>query len=236
LPTVLVEGKHDLKIFNKIERKINLSHQVSIFPCFGKKTLLNVYDKRNEIANINLLFIADKDGWVFSTIPSKYNDIEFTKGYCMENDLFEDGYKLMISIINLESKTFYKIISSISSWFAYLVDKNGLTNGDKIDLSNISINNPNIMKKGSYILEEAFITSNGYFETPLSLSRDIFSNYVLKLKGKFIFQAFEKIVVEKKITKYNTDILLDLCFVTGTSDGANGTNMKRYIDKILAII
>jgi len=88
IPTILVEGKDDVKIYRWLENDINesyLSH-VDILPCGCRNTLMKLYALRLSFSN--LVFIADKDQYVYGTIPPEYSDIVFTTGYSIENDLY----------------------------------------------------------------------------------------------------------------------------------------------------
>ena len=54
----------------------------------NKNKLLRVYKRRNEYAHLPIAFVADRDMWLFSRIPSCYHGIIWTQGYSIENDLY----------------------------------------------------------------------------------------------------------------------------------------------------
>ena len=86
LPTVIVEGKDDMQIYQWTERRVGIQN-ANVLPVGGKETLLAVYERRNEYAHLPVAFVADKDLWLFSGIPPDYPDIIWTEGYSIENDL-----------------------------------------------------------------------------------------------------------------------------------------------------
>jgi Protein of unknown function (DUF4435) len=88
IPTILIEGNDDVFIYRWL--KSNLATTlVSLQPCGGRNNLFKIYDRRHEFFDVNVVFIADKDSYRFTQIPSDRSDIIFTSGYCIENDIYE---------------------------------------------------------------------------------------------------------------------------------------------------
>ncbi|MCX8481078.1 MAG: hypothetical protein ORN58_04080, partial [Sediminibacterium sp.] len=80
LNTIIVEGKDDATVYRWLEDEIG-DFNINIMPCQGRETLFKVFDRKSEINNIQIAFIADKDKYVYTGIPKKYNDIIWTNGY-----------------------------------------------------------------------------------------------------------------------------------------------------------
>ena len=117
LINILVEGPDDLLIYNWIEEKINKPN-VRILPCGGRSTLLKVFERRDEFLDKSVVFIADKDLWVFSDIPVEYQTVVFTSGYSIENDLFCCARNTINSLFtNAELEDFNRIISNLLPWY-----------------------------------------------------------------------------------------------------------------------
>ena len=87
LTTVLVEGKDDILIYRWIEDEIGIVN-ANFLPCGGRDKLLQVYERRHEFADLKTIFVADRDAYVYINPPVNYNDIIWTNGYSIENDLY----------------------------------------------------------------------------------------------------------------------------------------------------
>ena len=91
LPTVVVEGEHDKQIYRWLEDLLDRPH-VNILSANGRDNLLEIFEKRKEFEDrLPVVFMADQDMWVFSGPPNSYEDIIWTSGYSIENDLYSDG-------------------------------------------------------------------------------------------------------------------------------------------------
>ena len=91
LPTVVVEGKHDKQIYRWLEDLFDRPH-VNILSADGRENLLEIFNRRKEFEDrLPVVFMADQDKWVFSGPPPSYEDIIWTSGYSIENDLYSDG-------------------------------------------------------------------------------------------------------------------------------------------------
>jgi hypothetical protein len=235
LKTVLVEGKDDIEIYKKIENKLGVRN-VDFLPCGGRNTLLKVYERKDEINNILLMFIADSDSWIFSNIPLEYKEIFFTKGYCLENDLFEDGKELILNILDLDEKRrFEQIIENVCEWFAFEIEQIDESSNTDSPFCDISLLSTSIIKKNQNTLCNGFLISRNYSIPNAEFLTEIRNNYSLKLRGKFIYQIFEKIFQERSVAKaikYHRRQLLDLCFIEGTKDTEKESNMNKMIAEI----
>ena len=87
LPTVLVEGQVDMRIFRWVEEHLG-SQTANVLPAGGREKLLCIYKERHEFADLPVAFVADRDMWLFSGTPSDYDEVIWTEGYSIENDLY----------------------------------------------------------------------------------------------------------------------------------------------------
>lgn len=234
LKTILVEGTDDFEIYRKVERKIGLRN-ADFLPCDGKNTLIKVFEKIDDIDKSKIMFVADRDSWVFSHVPENYKEIYFTKGYCIENDLFEDGCELVFGLLDSnEVNVFQELVTNVSKWFAFEITLiNGLASNNHF--SDITLLSTNVMESNTNNFTNSFLSERNYFEPEASIIEDIQKNYMLKLRGKFIFQLLERIFQnrkEKKALKYHRRQLFDLCFVEGVRDKNKPSNMNRMIKEI----
>jgi hypothetical protein len=113
---IVVEGIDDCIIYRKIEERIG---KVDLLFCSGRKNLLNIYLRRDEYINSKYIFIADKDLYLFSSIPSKYAEIVWTRGYSVENDLFNNSNIVNTIIEENNIENFKNDLVLIQKWFAY---------------------------------------------------------------------------------------------------------------------
>lgn len=124
LPTVVIEGKDDVVVYRKMEEEF-AEFGVSVLPVGGRANVLKIYDKLSDSPSRNkLIFIADLDLWVISSIPQKYisDNLIFTDGYSVENDVFRD---LDIkSVMTREEKiAFDKDVSRFAYWYSLVVKR-----------------------------------------------------------------------------------------------------------------
>lgn len=240
--TVCLEGIDDKKIFNTILRHKNLDSKINcqFFKDGGRTILLAAYDlyvqKTRKPAN-PILFFADQDTWVFTGIPEKYEEVNFTKGYSIENDLFEDG---QISIDQLlypaEKARLESLIDQISDWFAKEVQLilEGEAEKAKIDVSFL---NPTILAPEASELHEIYKVSPSTDEE-IELSKQIKQNYRQFLRGKFLFELLQRISLDRG-HKENLPLpaeshLFSACIATGlTNDSSNSTRIATLLQNTL---
>jgi hypothetical protein len=232
----LVEGREDMLIYRKIEKHLSLQN-VNFFPCEGRENLLKIYEKRAEFTHQKVLFIADKDMYVFSNIPSEYNDIIFTNGYCIENDLYTDGKERLDNLLFSEELIFKQyLIQNIVKWFAFEVEKYQNGNATNNQFGTTSILKPNMCEVGKSTLNESFLESHSFVPASASLTKKIQENYAVLLRGKYIFQVYLKIFRDfrsgKDETTYSDAQLFDICFHSGKEN--NNSFIYLIISKLKA--
>jgi len=92
-PTLLAEGIDDIVMLRRFEDEFSEAG-LSIMPLGGRDAVLQIFQRRHELPSENIiLFLADKDLWVYSGIPEDFisKKLLFTDGYSIENDLYRDG-------------------------------------------------------------------------------------------------------------------------------------------------
>lgn len=118
IPTVIIEGKDDVIVFRQLE-EIHSNMGLSVLPVGGRKNLLAIYDRIHEIkSRIPIAFISDKDCWCISGIPDTYqrDNIIFTSGYSIENDIIVDGNLLRL-MSNHERAKFEGELDTFIRWY-----------------------------------------------------------------------------------------------------------------------
>jgi len=216
LPFILVEdtSKEMAEVYRKIESKIGTTN-ASIIPCGGRRPLLEIYKRRNEFTSKKVAYIADKDMWVFSGVPNEFDDICFTKGYSIENDLYADG-KEQIEVLLEDEEIVEKgqIFQEIIQWYSSKVDKylgGTITN---CEFSDVTFLNKSIFDRVTNKITEQFKIGTGYTEPKAETVASILANYSLQLRGKFLFQVLYLLLFENRknpMARYHTRHLLDIC-------------------------
>lgn len=124
-PNIIVEGKDDEIIYGTLVERLG-RFDVGFFSAGSKDTLLHLYEELFEYENTGdfrhapVTFIADRDMWLFRGIPDQYDDIIWTEGYSIENDLYSYA-KLRDRIGNRAE--YDQTLDAISMWFAYKVEE-----------------------------------------------------------------------------------------------------------------
>ena len=124
-PNIIVEGKDDEIIYGTLVERLG-RFDVGFFSAGSKDTLLRLYEELYDYENAGdfrhapVAFIADRDMWLFRGIPSRYDDIIWTDGYSIENDLYSHA-KLSDRIGN--KAEYDQTLDAISMWFAYKVEE-----------------------------------------------------------------------------------------------------------------
>ncbi len=242
LPTVFVEGKDDMLIYRKFEQLLGTT-KVSFYACGGRNRLLDLYERRNEFANLKAIFVADKDMYVFTEIPQKYENVIFTTGYSIENDLYADARDTQLDKIYLENHELSikeNIKNSLLSWFAFEVEKykenleNESTN--ETNFAAVTILNTSTMHRNSLTFTAEFLQTRN-FQTPENeILMDLQQNYAHKLRGKYLFQIYELIfqirkTANKQEITFTKEQLFLVCFKEGMAN--NNSFMKAIFDKIV---
>ena len=181
LPTVLVEGKEDLRIFRWVEERLG-SRTANVLPAGGREKLFSVFRRRKEFADLPVAFVADRDMWLFSGIPPDYNGILWTQGYSVENDLYA-GADLENLLDAEEAQEHHQLLDAIVEWFAFEVEENLADRPFKVS------NHCNeVVQLGHTQMDENFRRSRGFRPPGEEIHQRIRREYQLQLRGKLLFQ------------------------------------------------
>lgn len=204
LPTLLVEGIDDFAVYRWIESRLN-EFGIDILPCSGRDPLLRVYDRRAEYAQSNVAFIADRDMWLFTSIPTQYQGVIWTDGYSIENDLYEPS-KLDELLLPNELASMNLLLSNLIKWFAFEVEEYRAGRDAHVKF------HPNkIIKPETTELSAEFCLERGYAEPSSQTIQEVASNYKLKIRGKNLFQLLVRYLSSGSRTpKYSAIQLSDI--------------------------
>ncbi|MCR6639855.1 MAG: DUF4435 domain-containing protein [Sporocytophaga sp.] len=205
LTTVLVEGKDDVIIYRWIEEEIGIDN-ANFLPCNGRDTLLKVFLRRNEFLNIKTLFIADKDSYIYGTIPPIYEDIIWTNGYSIENDLY-CGKEIEKLLDKKEASFFNLAISNFIQYYGFEVEK------VKGNLGFNLSTHPNEVLCEQHKLKLDFLRDINYTPPDTHVISLLTAKYDLLIRGKSLFALLLRFLCHKnRLIKHNKKALLESCY------------------------
>lgn len=193
LPAIVVEGKDDIIIYRELENLV----EADVISAGGRYTVLEIFKNKlinPKLKNKKIVFIADKDTWVNTGIPDEYqhNDLIFTKGYSIENDVFMDyACEQIISRDSDKQKTFEEEKQKFIYWYA-LALQNTLNSGNFI--------NREISTSVHYLFNQynEFSQLQENESYPTELKEDLEKNYALNIRGKSLLELFGRTFKEHK--------------------------------------
>ncbi|MXZ19444.1 MAG: DUF4435 domain-containing protein [Caldilineaceae bacterium SB0665_bin_25] len=181
LPTVLVEGQEDMRIYRWVDEGLG-SQTAHVLSAGGRENLLCVYKKRHEFADLPVAFVADRDMLLFSGIPSDYDEVIWTKGYSIENDLYA-GTELENLLDAQEAQEHQQVLDAIVEWFAFEVEEYLADRSFRVS------NHCNeVVQLGQTRMDENFRRSRGFRPPEEEIHQQIRRDYQLQLRGKQLFQ------------------------------------------------
>jgi len=228
IPTVLVEGKDDINVFRLIEKRVAYSvKEINFIPCGGKDILFNVYRRKNEFSSKKIAFLADRDMNLFKDRTTHLKEIVWTKGYCIENDIFA-GSNLLKFLSTKERSEFEATIKEICRWFAFEVEKYFRSEEFIVRYSIYEICRDHPSK-----LCSKFLVEIGFKEPDGELLNDIILNYKLKLRGKQIFQVLVRILATKdRYSSFSKDNLIEIALRVNQKN----IYINNLIEKISSVL
>lgn len=203
LPTLVVEGDEDVIIFRRLENSTpDLS--LSVLPVGGRSQVFALFERRGEIrGKQEIAFVADQDLWVLSNVPQEYisDKLIFTDGYSIENDAFRDGnYRDLL--YGAERTRFAADLENFSRWFALAAARN-IKDGDPIDIHANHILDNEGQRETMMVLKEG--------ETyPQELYEKIRTDYLRFVRGKSLFQLFQRQMRGSRPVKHSKVSLLEM--------------------------
>lgn len=214
LTTILVEGKTDMSIYRWIED--DLGGVADILVCGCRDILFKVYNRRNEFQHIKTIFLADRDKYVYSFIPSEYTGIVFTKGYSIENDLYE-GCQIESLLTKDEDKSFRIALKNFIRYYSCQIEK--LNAGYVVDLTQhpqqiLDVNN------GYKIREDQ--VDGGYHNPSKETIAKITAHYDLLLRGHSLISLLLLFLsYSKRRNKFSAQSICECCYKLKRSNAMN---------------
>ncbi len=203
--TVLVEGADDKMVYRYIESKLQ-DLEIDCLDCGGRPSLLAIFSRRSEFPDSPVIFIADKDMWLFTCIPEEYSSgIIFTNGYSIENDLYlKDLFESLLDAGDRDK--FGSLIDALARWQAFHVVAFTINGSCQCDFHvNQVVPPPNVSLCPQHLASIAFS------DPPDELVRQIRDSYFSSLRGKSLFEAILRYLNgQSRSSNYSKANLLEL--------------------------
>lgn len=208
LPTVVVEGRDDMQIFRWMEDLLKI-HAVDILGVGGRSNLFAVYDRRGEFAHLPVTFIADRDKELFTQLPAGYEEIIWTQGYSIENDLYAGAEPSLESLMDPhEADEHRQVLNIIVEWFAFEVEEFLAGRDYKFDH-----HCNKIVPLGQIVMDNNFRQRRGFRQPNAELEQQIREAYQLQLRGKQLFQMLVRFLsASNRLAKYSYHDLHEIAF------------------------
>ena len=181
-PKIVVEGKMDIVIYRRLLERVGIQ-QIILHAADNRDKLLQVYERRREFDHIPVVFIADRDMWLFSGIPDGYADIIWTQGYSIENDLYVSA-ELESFLETHQTEAHRQILDAVCRWFAFEVE--AFLKGNA---AYVARGLDEIVPRRKTELDDEFLKRRGFQRPREVIYRQVRDGYELQLRGKLLFQV-----------------------------------------------
>ena len=183
LPTVVVEGRNDMQILRWMEDLLK-THEIDILGVGGRPNLLAIYDRKSEFEHLPIAFIADRDKELFTQLPEGYEDIIWTQGYSIENDLYAGAEPSLENLMDpQEAAEHRQLLNTVIKWFAFEVEE---FLAGRTPEFNHHCNE--VVPQGQTEMDSGLRQRRGFRCPNSELLQEIKDAYQLQLRGKLLFQ------------------------------------------------
>ena len=208
LPTVVVEGRDDMQIFRWMEDFLKI-HEVDVLGVGGRPNLFAVYDRRTEFAHLPVAFIADRDKELFTQLPVGYEEIIWTQGYSIENDLYAGADPSLENLMDpQEASEHRQLLDTIIKWFAFEVEEFLAGRTPEFDH-----HCNEVVDLGQTEMDDGFQERRGFRPPNVAIYQQIREAYQLQLRGKQLFQVLVRFLsASTRSAKYSYHGLYEIAF------------------------
>ena len=208
LPTVIVEGKDDMQIFRWMEVHLRV-HDVDVLGVGGRPNLFAVYDRKSEFEHLPVAFIADKDKELFTQLPVGYDEIIWTQGYSIENDLYAGTDPGLESLMDPQEVVEHsQLLETVVNWFAFEVEE--LLAGRTPEFNNHC---NEVVLEGQTAMDNGSQKRRGFRFPNSELQQQIKDAYQLQLRGKLLFQMLVRFLSKSnRRVKHSIHGLYEIAF------------------------
>lgn len=224
-PTILVEGIDDMRWYRCFEQEFY--GNAKVFQVGGRSVLFKLYERHHEITS-NVVYVADRDMYVFGRTPRACRGIIFTKGYSVENDLLKGSILVQALFVSKDKNKLNRLLPPLAKWFAFCVEE--FKQGKSPVLTDapqciISERGDRVEIRPEYKVQIAFHEPDG------NLEQKILRNFDMKFRGKNLSQLYAFVLSKRRHNedgeKFNDSQLLEIA-----AKDLHSTARKRFVRKI----
>ena len=187
LPTVLVEGDDDVVVYRWMEPFLR-DVGADFLPCGSRDKVIQVFNRRHEIARTELAFVVDQDMWIFTGKPQGFEGLIATRGYSIENDVLAGGSADRL-FEPAEKAVFDKVLGVLEEWFAFeateLLAKRQCSFNESIT---------SIIEFPACNLSANYVASRGFAPVTGSIRETIRNDAILNIRGKNVLAAYSYVL------------------------------------------
>lgn len=233
IPILIIEGNDDVFIYRWLKSKIS-SQIMSIQPCGGRNNLFLIHDRLAEYSDKNVIFVADKDAYVFDGIPDNRNNIIFTSGYCIENDIYA-GSAINELLDDTDRENHNILISILIKWFSFEIERyKNNKNLEPDSTPSVSNHLNEIIPLGEYSICPSFCQRISFTEPTVETVQQITDQYQLKVRGKQLFQTMSRIMSgRQRFSSFSDKNLIEVALKQGENHFINEL-IRKLSEKIAA--
>lgn len=220
--TLVIEGKDDYVALEQFEQE-NVEWGFTVLPVKGRSRVMQLIERRAEIANPCIFFLMDQDEWCLIGVPAQFqlDWVALTSGASIENDLISDGNPM--SLMNLEEQDrFWQTIDSFSEVFRRMVYNHINAIQDHSYGTSLRVFlNQNLNRLPEW--EEFCHRCQNMVEAPVGVDRISF------IRGKTVLELVTMVLSSRKRrSKYSRANILEI------GSRARGEKMRVLEEKILS--
>lgn len=232
LPTVVVEGRDDMQIFRWMEDIFEV-HEIDVLAAGMRSNVLAVYERKSEFSHVPVAFIADQDKELFTQLPVGYEEIIWTQGYSIENDLYAGADPSLENLMDpQEAAEHRRLLDTIIKWFAFEVE-------EFLDGRTPEFNHHcnEVVPQGQTKMDNGFRQRRGFHQPNSELEQQIREAYQLQLRGKQLFQVLVRFLsAPNRSAKYSYHGLYEIAFKMTPSHPLMNRLIQEIEQKITAQI
>jgi hypothetical protein len=227
LPIIVIEGTDDVYIYRWLKTKLSNS-LVALQSTGGRNNLFAIHDRKSEFPNKKVIFIADKDSYRFDGVPSNRQDIIFTSGYCIENDIYHGSN--VCNLLDDEDLNDFEVLKKvIIRWFSFELEQFNQRKLTNINTTLKVANHINVVSPvGVNDICPSFKTKIGFKEPCPSVIQVVENEYALNLRGKQLFQILTRFMSKKgRFSSFSDKNLIEIALKQGNND-----SIQRLVSEI----
>lgn len=145
--------------------------------------------------------------WLFSGIPPDYDELIWTEGYSIENDLYA-GADLESLLDPEEAQEHRQLLDAVAEWFAFEVEEYLAERHFEV---NIHCNR--VVPPGRTEMDERFRKNRGFRSPDEEIHRQVREKYQFQLRGNQLFQMLVRFLsATDRDSKYSCENLGEIAF------------------------